>query len=558
MNFSIGRPTGLYGLLLLVPAFLFVMLRFRSIIRNLSAQYDLNTDKAMIRRTKRSFLARTFFNALGWIFLVLAYSKISWGTSSVPVQKNGRAVSFVFDISYSMLAPDAPGGMTRLDAAASYADEILEYMPYTSVSVVLAKGDGVLAVPMTEDFESVRSILKVLDPRMLTSQGSCLGKGIECAIDSFPGNSAQASYIWLFTDGEETDSGLSTALSEAMRRGIESVLIGFGSERETTVMAGDGVTPVKTALRTEKIEETIRSVKRKNSFANGNGLREDVFFVDASEAGSANRLLTSLGRNLRQQKNELNLKNSPQADSETTIVYELQSVERTKMFIVLSILCVVLSFLLGEFNPSLLSAKKKAVPAVSLVFALLLSGCSSRFTNAAKLLEGKLEWNRKNYSAAAADFLEAYESSVHSGDEELSCYASFALASTFLAQNENEAAKKHFEHISAEAPDHIRFAVLYNQGIIAHREGDFKAAAACFKDALKIDGSNIDAKINLELSLQEEQLHTRSREQEVSQTSESSSEQSALQNAIYSIIRENEQKQWKNQQQDSESSKLDF
>ena len=94
-----------------------------------------------------------------------------------------------------------------------YADRLLDNIPNTSVSVVLAKGDGVVAVPLTEDMESVRSILTALSPTLMTSQGSSLGKGIDAAISSFPSQSAQSDYIWLFTDGEETDSSLQTSLA---------------------------------------------------------------------------------------------------------------------------------------------------------------------------------------------------------------------------------------------------------------------------------------------------------------------------------------------------------
>ncbi len=558
MNITVGRPLGLYGLLLLVPAVLFMAVRFRSIIRNLSVQYDLNTDKSMLRHTRTSFILRTMFNSLAWIFLVLAYSQISWGTSSVPVQKNGKAVSMVFDISYSMEAGDGAGGLTRLQSASNYADELLNYIPYTSVSVVLAKGDGTLAVPLTEDYESVRSVLRVLNPRLMTSQGSNLGKGVECAIDSFPANSAQASYIWLFTDGEETEEGLLNALSAAMRQGIPVVIIGFGSERETTVMAGDGKTPVKTALRTAKIEEIIRSVNRRNSFAGGNGLHADVSFVDASEVGSANKLLASLEREIHVQKNELAEAGNSSREDELTIVYELQRVDRSRLFIVLAIICVVLAFISGEFHPDRIRGKKTRAVAGAVVFALALTGCSGRVQGGAKLLSGKLEWNRKNYPAAVADFLDAVETARKNGDTELEHYAQFALASTYLSQNESDAAKERFERITADAPDHVRYAVLYNQGIIAHRKGDFKEASRFFKEALQIDGSNVNAKINLELSLQEELLHTQSRESGLSPVSENTSEQSDLEDAIYSIIRENEQKQWKNQQQEAESSKLDY
>ena len=83
--------------------------------------------------------------------IICALAGISWGANLIPVQKNGKAVSMVFDISYSMEAQDAPESMTRLEAAANYAKEILKKIPDVRVSVVLSKGKGTIAIPLTED-----------------------------------------------------------------------------------------------------------------------------------------------------------------------------------------------------------------------------------------------------------------------------------------------------------------------------------------------------------------------------------------------------------------------
>lgn len=62
--------------------------------------------------------------------LILAFAGFSWGTYLEPVQKSGTAVSLVFDISYSMNAEDAPGGMTRLEAVKIFGDAFVSYGKY--------------------------------------------------------------------------------------------------------------------------------------------------------------------------------------------------------------------------------------------------------------------------------------------------------------------------------------------------------------------------------------------------------------------------------------------
>ena len=107
---------------------------------------------------------RSTFLSVAWIMLILAFAGFSWGTYLEPVQKSGTAVSLVFDISYSMNAEDAPGGMTRLEAVKKYSAMLLSHMENTAISVIIAKGDGVVLVPLTEDKAVVETLLSSSPP----------------------------------------------------------------------------------------------------------------------------------------------------------------------------------------------------------------------------------------------------------------------------------------------------------------------------------------------------------------------------------------------------------
>ena len=160
-----------------------------------------------------------------------------------------------------------------------------------SSSVVLAKGDGVAAIPLTDDYVMIESLLEVMSPRLMTVPGSSIGKGILKAKETFPSNYSNVGRIWVFTDGEETDSYLKTALSECLKAGISVSIIGFGEERESNIMAGDGKTIVPTALRSDRINTAIEDAKKNlGVYKNHAG----IFYIKASEKGSAVKLLNQL------------------------------------------------------------------------------------------------------------------------------------------------------------------------------------------------------------------------------------------------------------------------
>ena len=255
MNFSCQRPYALYGFALLVPALIISILRFKKAYKNLKFFTVKDKSSVAARRIKNfalMFGIRTFCISVAWSMLVLAFAGFSWGTYLAPVQTSGTAVSLVFDISYSMNADDASSGLSRLEASKKYAKMLLSHIPDTQISVVLAKGDGVAVLPLTDDRAAVESLIDSLSSNFMSSIGTSLGKGIKCALKSFPANFSFKNSIWVFTDGEETDSLLENSLVSCVNKGISVSLIGFGTERETKVLAGDRKTYVLTALRSDR------------------------------------------------------------------------------------------------------------------------------------------------------------------------------------------------------------------------------------------------------------------------------------------------------------------
>ena len=241
--------------------------------------------KTIILREMLSFryakilLVRSVFIAISFIMVLIAYADIHWGMYLVPVQKSGASVSLVYDISNSMLAPDCEEGLTRLRAACEYSKGLLSKMNGVSASVVLAKGDGVAAIPLTDDYVMIESLLEVMSPRLMTVPGSSIGKGILKAKETFPSNYSNVGRIWVFTDGEETDSYLKTALSECLKSGISVSIIGFGEERESQIMAGDGKTVVSTALRSDKVNAAIEYAKKSLGVYKN---QAEIFYINAS------------------------------------------------------------------------------------------------------------------------------------------------------------------------------------------------------------------------------------------------------------------------------------
>lgn len=554
-NFSCERPWAFYGLVFVVPAVILSLVRYFRLSRN----SFLGTGNTLVHMRK-SLVSRMVCWSFAWTMLVTAFSGISWGTELKPVHQSGASVSFVFDISHSMTAKDVfvkgEAPISRLQACSSYADALLDKLDGVDVSAVIAKGDGIVAVPQTNDKNAIRSLLPSLSPWLMTSIGSSIGNGISQAASSFPLHSVASRTIVVFTDGEETDGIMSKMAEDVVKSGIQLVFLGFGDEKESQILSGDGQTYVQTALRANELENVVESVNA--TFSNisqrqrlsGLGtVASKAFFIPAQKFGSAHELVDII-------------KNSSTTSSLSGTVYEVQGIPRWKLFCTLALICLFLGFVLAEFNLASFFVKSNSTNAMIVVFVVFSSvvfqGCSSDWEGSSKILEGTFHWYQKDFREAVTSFMQTTEYAQANDNQTLYQYGLYGLATTYLVQGEMPAAFERFEQMSEQAPDGLKFATLYNIGIISYRNGKYEDAARFFRKALLEDGSNVDAKINLELSLRQISVKSAEVAQEMMPTQENK-EDSRMENTIFSLIREKEQDKWKNQQtQEKSDSTLDY
>ncbi len=473
---------------------------------------------------KRRFTARVILWAVSACCLVIAYSGPYIGTRARPVQTNGNSVSLVFDISFSMTANDMPSitdnntTSTRIKYMSAYASQLLSRFAATPVSVILAKGSGVLAVPSTNDYTAIYSLLQSLSPYMLSSIGSDLGSGIAKAVTSFPVQIANDSTIILFTDGDETTYSLQQAVTEAVKYGIKVIIIGVGSKNETEITAGDGTSSIKTALREQNLQTIAES-------------SDSVTYINALDIGSALQTVRLT------QKAVLN----PTAEQSS---FRQEPYPRFMLFLIIALISFLLGVLVIELHIPFKTGKNISFFLIMIVF----TSCSDSMTPSFKILNGVFSWNQNKYSNAVTLFTEAKTAAQAQEDADAQAFADFALSTTYLAQNELEAAKERLQSIPTTVSDNIHFGIWYNSGIIAHREGNYTLAAEHFKKALIINPSSVDAKINLELSKQEKQAAPPQQGTQESIPVNESQQESAAEQTIYSIIRKKEANVWKSQE----------
>lgn len=182
------------------------------------------TDSA---RSLRPLLAA--LTLLGFCAVVVAAARPGWEAQDTTVERRGRDVVFVVDVSRSMLAEDlAPN---RLERAKLAILDTLEQLGGDRVALVAFAGSAVVKSPLTFDYGFFRLAVQQLSVTSVARGGSLIGDALRTVRDQvFDDRSAEFKDLLLITDGGDHDSLPVAAAEELGQRGVRLLAVGLGDD----------------------------------------------------------------------------------------------------------------------------------------------------------------------------------------------------------------------------------------------------------------------------------------------------------------------------------------
>jgi len=133
---------------------------------------------------------------------------------------------------------------------------------------------------------------------------------------------------------------------------------------------------------------------------------------------------------------------------------------------------------------------------VATVGVIVLVGACGAGDPYVSVIEGNYAFGQGRYQDATVRYLQALSRGSYSD------WISYDLGNVYHSLGESDAALQMWKRASHSADSSLRFGVAFNQGVQFYELGDYPEAYASFRRALEFDSSNINAKINLELTLQ--------------------------------------------------------
>lgn len=175
--------------------------------------------------------------ALCWLIFCLSLAGPSWSKLPQPVYKEDSALVIVFDLSPSMLAEDI--SPSRLVRARYKMIDILKARKQGFTGLVVYGGEAFAVSPLTEDGNTIISLVPTLNPTLLPSYGSNTEDGIATALELINNGGYQQADLLLVTDGVDRSAfgDISTQLSQG---NIRLNILAIGTAEGAPIPLGNG------------------------------------------------------------------------------------------------------------------------------------------------------------------------------------------------------------------------------------------------------------------------------------------------------------------------------
>jgi len=447
------------------------------------------------------------------LLIGLAAAGPQWGTRVV--ETHGRSIDLVLvlDVSKSMLARDLEP--SRLERQRLFVSRLIRELAGDRIGLVAFAGRAYTLSPLTTDHSALQLYVDALDPEIVSQGGSSLAAAIEQGIDLVRGQSATSrqKVLILASDGEalEVRDAVRSAAQRAANYGITIHTVGIGTDAGAPIPETDptGYTlGYKRDPETGEVvisrldEELLREVARSTGGV----------YIRSDRAGATDALLDRV-RGLERSAAAGGTRQVPN--------------EQFAWFIAAALALIAADTIRARRGAGKPAAPGTAARTTSSTTspARAHTGTNSQSARIVALLAiltavsafgiGDLERGNRLYRQGRyAEAVEAYRAALRDGNESPTLH--YNLGTALLRLGKLDEAEQHLRAALASIDPEQRERTLYNLGNRYLEEGLgagdpeqrrrlLDAAVDAYRDALRLDPGDLDAKWNLELALREQQ-----------------------------------------------------
>jgi Ca-activated chloride channel family protein len=245
----------------------------------------------LVNRADRAGRLPAWLLAGGWLLTVIALADPVWDRQPQPVFRSQDARVVVLDLSNSMLAADLPP--SRLVRARYKVADILDRSPDGQTGLVVFAGDAFTVAPLSNDTDTIRSLLQPLEPGLMPVQGSRVDLGLTQAMELLTQAGQARGDVLLITDGYTGKDALQAART-LHAAGYRLSVLGVGTAAGAPLSDGQGGylrdasgNIVMPQLDTDALRELAAAGG--GHYAGISGTDQDIRYLLADLSGSLSR-----------------------------------------------------------------------------------------------------------------------------------------------------------------------------------------------------------------------------------------------------------------------------
>ncbi len=413
--------------------------------------------------------------ALAAVLATVALAGPRWGADRVITETRGLNLVLAVDISRSMLAEDV--SPSRLERALREARRLVQDLAGDRIGLLAFAGASYVLAPLSVDESALLLYLDALDPDVASEGGTALAAALGRGAELLRATPDLADRVLVvFTDGEAHDSlaGVVAAAERLRDLGIHLVIVAQGGREAARIpvrdargaRAGFQQDDAGWTIETRRRDDVLRAVADA-----GHGTIVAAELPD--QAGAVRDLVAAYKRS-----------RSGTARGERG---------RSRAWIPLF---VAVALLTAQ------AVTRRTAALLTLALALGAAAGGAQAPRHPRTVAEKA-WDRGDTVAAA----QAYAATL--ARREAGDTAWFNAGSAVLASGRAEAARAALARAAASVDPGLRFAALYNLGVLglrlaatdsANRETHLAEAERAAREALLLRPGDRDAKWNLELA----------------------------------------------------------
>lgn len=479
---------GLGALPLLVAAFVFLLGWKKKTAARIG-------DPALVRQLIRSFsplkfILKSMVALLAFLVIVLAAANPQKPGAMENVQRKGVDVMLVLDVSKSMLARDIKP--SRLDKAKQLLMLLTEKLDNDRIGLILFAGRAYLQMPLTSDHGAARMYIQNASPDAVPTQGTVIGEALQMANSAFNSKERKYKSVVLISDGEDHDPEALKQAQQLAKNGVMVNTIGIGSAEGSPI-----VDPATNELKKDEQGNTVISklneaeLQQLANATNGEYIRLDN--VDDALITMSQRI----------------------DSAEKKAMSDAEFIDYKSYFQWLAGAALVL--LLMEFFLSERKREKKdgaaILPARTTLLVLVILAAAvpaSAQSGNAQLRSGNRYYKKKEIDKS----LKQYQSAVQQAPDNPTANYNLGNAQ-FRKNNFDEASKSYDAAIKNSGSDKtMQEHGYYNKGVSMIKQKKLQESIDAWKQALKLDATDADARDNLEKALQQQKQQQQQQQQQ--------------------------------------------